>query len=275
MSNEGQKEYWNGNAGTTWVEAQDRLDRLLAPISDSVVNAAAVAKGERVVDIGCGCGTTSKQLADRGAAVWGIDISAPMLAHAKTRFKGTSTLAFSQADASTQAFTPDHQLLFSRFGVMFFDDPVAAFTNLRTALTADGRLVFACWQAAAANAWLSIAGRAVQPFLPQNKNPAPPSNGPDPFAFADTGYVEGILQKSGFRNVSFTSLTPTLHLADDLEGAIAFQTRIGPLSRVLAELQGNQRDLALASAKEALVPHLGPDGVRLGAAAWLVTARAA
>ncbi len=275
MGNEGQKEYWNGNAGATWVESQDRLDRLLAPISDAAVAAAAVVSGERVVDIGCGCGTTSKQLADRGAAVWGIDISAPMLAHARQRFKGTPNLAFSQADAATQKFTADHQLLFSRFGVMFFDDPVAAFTNLRTALTADGRLVFACWQAAAANEWLSIAGRAVQPFMPQNTNPAPPAGGPDPFAFADTGYVEGILQKSGFGKVTFQSLTPTLHLADDLDGAIAFQSRIGPLSRVLGELEGNQRVQALAAAREALAPHVGADGVRLGAAAWLVTASAA
>ena len=274
MSNEGQKEYWNGNAGATWVESQDRLDRLLAPISNEAVAAAGIRAGERVIDIGCGCGTTSKQLADLGAAVWGIDISAPMLAHAKARFQGVPTLAFSQADASTQAFTPDHQLLFSRFGVMFFDDPVAAFTNLRTALTDDGRLVFVCWQTAAANAWLSVAGKAVQPFLPQNVNPLPVPPGPDPFAFADTAHVEGILGQSGFRDMAFRSLTPTLHLADDLDGAIAFQTRIGPLSRVLAELQGDRRDDALAAARDALKAHVGPDGVRMGAAAWLVTARA-
>lgn len=275
MSNEGQKEYWNGAAGETWVESQDRLDRLLGPLSEVAVARAAVQPGERVVDIGCGCGTTSAELAKRGATVWGIDISAPMLAHANTRFKGVARLAFSQADASTQTFTADHQLLFSRFGVMFFDDPVGAFRNLRTALVPEGRLVFLCWQEAAKNQWLSIAGRAVQPFLPQAANPVPVPAGPDPFAFADTNHVTNILNQSGFREIGFESLTPKLHLADDLDGAIRFQTRVGPLSRVLAELQGDQRDKALDAARSALAAHLTPEGLRLGAAAWLVTARAA
>lgn len=275
MSNEGQKDYWNGNAGETWVQSQERLDKLLGPLSDVALERAQVKPGERAIDIGCGCGTTSRQLAERGAAVWGIDISQPMLSHAKARFKGVPDLAFSVSDASSQAFTPDHQLLFSRFGVMFFDDPVAAFRNLRTALAADGRLVFLCWQEAAKNQWLSLAGRAVQPFLPPAANPVPVPNGPDPFAFADTNYVAGILNQSGFRDIGFESLQPMLHLADDLDGAIAFQTRIGPLARVLAELKGEVRDKALNAARDALAAHVTPEGIRLGAAAWLVTARAA
>jgi SAM-dependent methyltransferase len=273
MSNQGQKDYWNGAAGETWVESQERLDKLLGPLSDVAIERAAPKAGERVVDIGCGCGTTSAELTKRGAAVWGIDISAPMLAHAKSRFKGMANLAFSLTDAATQAFTPDHQLLFSRFGVMFFEDPVAAFRNLRTALAADGRLIFLCWQEAAKNQWLSVAGRAVQPFLPQTAAPAP--SGPDPFAFADTQYVTSILNQSGFRDIHFESLTPELHLADDLDGAIRFQTRVGPLARVLAELQGEVRDKALNAAREALSAHLTSDGLKLRAAAWLVTACAA
>jgi SAM-dependent methyltransferase len=274
MNNEEQSAYWNGVAGTTWVESQEQLDRLLRPLSDRAIAAAAVRPGERVIDIGCGCGATSKQLADLGAAVWGIDISAPMLAHAKMRFKGTPGLGFSQTDAASQAYTPDHQLLFSRFGVMFFDDPVAAFTNLRTALTVNGRLVFLCWQEAARNQWLSIAGRAAQPFLPKPATPVALPPGPDPFAFADTLLVADILNRSGFRNINFESLTPELHLADDLDGAINFQTRVGPLARVLAELHGAVREQALAAARASLAEHVRPDGVHLGAAAWLVTATA-
>ncbi len=275
MSNEGQKDYWNGAAGETWVESQDRLDRLLAPFSDAAIERAEIKSGDRVVDVGCGCGTTSAALAACGAAVWGIDISAPMLAHAKGRFKGTANLAFSQTDASTQNFTPDHQLLFSRFGVMFFDDPAGAFKNLRAALTPEGKLVFVCWQEAAKNQWLSIAGRAVQPFLPQPATPAPAPNGPDPFAFADTNYVTGILNRSGFRDIHFESLTPKLHLADDLDGAIRFQTRVGPLARVLAELHGEARDKALDAARSALAAHLTSEGLKLSSAAWMVTAKAA
>ncbi|MFU8814970.1 MAG: class I SAM-dependent methyltransferase [Pseudomonadales bacterium] len=274
MSNDGQREYWNGKAGETWVAWQARLDALLAPLSDAAIDKAALRAGERVIDIGCGCGTTTRQLAERGAAVWGIDISAPMLAHAKARFKGVPSLAFSQTDASSQAFTPDHQLLFSRFGVMFFDQPVAAFRNLRTGLTPEGRLVFLCWQEMAKNPWIAIAGRAVQPFLPPPAEPAPGPSGPDPFAFADTEYVAQILEQSGFRDIAFEALTPQLHVADDLDDAIAFQTTIGPLARVLAELQGEARDRALEAARAALSAHVTEDGLRLGAAAWLVTARA-
>lgn len=273
MNNQGQKDYWNGAAGETWVESQERLDKLLGPLSDIAIERAAPRPGERVIDVGCGCGTTSAQLARCGAAVWGIDISEPMLAHAKARFKGTENLGFSIADAVAQRFTPDHQLMFSRFGVMFFDDPVAAFRNLRTALEAEGWLVFLCWQEAAKNQWLSVAGRAVQPFLSPPAAPTP--SGPDPFAFADTQYVTSILNQSGFRDIQFDSLTPQLHLADDLEGAIRFQTRVGPLARVLGELEGEVRDKALDAARGALAAHLTPDGLKLKAAAWLVTARAA
>jgi len=273
MSNDGQKEYWNGKGGETWVTWQERLDALLAPLSDAALAKAAVRAGERAIDIGCGCGTTTRQLAHRGAAAWGIDISAPMLAHASARFKGTPNLAFSQTDASTQSFTPDHQLLFSRFGVMFFDDPVTAFRNLRTALTPEGRLVFLCWQELVNNQWIAVAGRAVQPFLPAPDS-APVPSGPDPFAFADTEHVARILDQSGFRDVAFEALTPRLHIADNLNDAIAFQANVGPLARVLAELQGTAKDQALEAARSALAAHLTPDGLQLGAAAWLVTARA-
>ncbi|MEZ5596997.1 MAG: class I SAM-dependent methyltransferase [Pseudomonadales bacterium] len=273
MSNEAQIEYWNGSAGQTWVESQQHLDRLLAPLSDAAIERAAVQCGERVVDIGCGCGATSLTLAEQGGDVWGVDISEPMLALAARRAEGKGNVRFSRADASAQHFSGDHDLLFSRFGVMFFDDPNAAFRNLRSALKDSGRLVFLCWQAAAANGWLSVAGRAVQPFLPQG-GPAVSVPGADPFAFADSDFVRGILEQAAFRDIAFTSLTPSLHLADDLEGAMAFQTRVGPLARVLAELEGDTRAKALEAARDAFKPHLGADGIRLPAAAWLVTARA-
>ncbi len=122
-SNQEQVDYWNGQAGETWVRAQARLDAMLKPLSDVALAKAAATAGERVIDVGCGCGATSIALAEGGAAVWGIDISAPMLAHAKARTKQLDHVAFAQADAATQTLTPDHDLIFSRFGVMFFDDP--------------------------------------------------------------------------------------------------------------------------------------------------------
>ncbi|HSG91729.1 MAG TPA: methyltransferase domain-containing protein [Pseudomonadales bacterium] len=270
--NAAQDEYWNGQAGLTWVEAQDRLDAMLAPISRQVLERAAAQAGERVVDIGCGCGDTTLALAATGAAVWGIDLSAAMLARAKARAAGIAHVGFTRADAATRAFTPDHELLFSRFGVMFFEDPVAAFANLRTALTADGRLCFVCWQAPRENAWMAIAGRAVQPFLPEPETPPDP-RAPGPFAFADPAYVTGVLTDAGFVDVALEAITPVLHLADDLDAAMRFQGEVGPVARALSELEGPQREAALDAARTALAAHMTDAGLDLGAACWIVTAR--
>lgn len=271
-SNQEQIDYWNGEAGTTWVEAQERLDGLLAPISDRLIERAAAAPGERVIDVGCGCGQTSIQLAQQGAEVWGIDVSDPMLTHARQRAAGMERLAFSRQDAASADFTPDHALLFSRFGVMFFVDPIAAFSNLHTALAGDGRLCFACWQAPRENPWMAIAGRAVQPFLPVPEV-EPDPRAPGPFAFADPDYVRDILTRAGFSGIELESFRPTLHVADSLDEAIEFQGRVGPVARALAELEGEPRQAALAAAREALSGHMTDAGLDLAAACWIVTAR--
>lgn len=270
--NQQQIEYWNGKAGHTWAEAQQRLDTLLSPITAALVQGAAVQAGERVVDVGCGCGDTSLVLAAAGAAVWGIDISEPMLAVAKARGKGVENLAFARTDAASQAFTPDHDLLFSRFGVMFFADPAAAFRNLRTALNPTGRLHFACWQPPRLNPWMAIAGKAVQPFLTEPGGEVDP-RAPGPFAFADPDYVRGILEEAGFADIRFEPLTPTLHLADTLDDGVRFLQEVGPLSRVIGELDAQSREQALTAARAALAEHLTDDGLDLGAACWLVSAR--
>lgn len=270
QNNDEQIEYWNGKAGQTWVNAQERMDLMLAPLSTSAIDTADPKPGERAIDIGCGCGATTLALAERGASVRGLDISAPMLARARERTTGESVVDFVQADAATHPFSPDHQLLFSRFGVMFFADPIAAFANLSTALESGGRMVFMCWQAPAVNPWISIAGRAVQPYLPEIK-PADP-RAPGPFAFADPEYLEDLISRSGFSDVRLESVTATLHLADDLDAAMRFQGEIGPIARVLAELEGTNREQALAAVREALSDHLSADGIELGAATWMVSA---
>ena len=272
MSNAEQIDYWNGQAGETWVQAAAQTDRLLAPISELAIQRAAVQPGERVVDVGCGCGTTSLELADAGAQVWGVDVSEPMLALATKRAGVRDDLRFSVGDAAEQAFTPDHQLVFSRFGVMFFDEPAAAFANIRTGLVRGGRLCFVCWQAPRENPWMSIGGQAVAPFLPQPQTPIDP-RAPGPFAFADKGYLRSILQVAGFSQIRIESIKPTLHLADSLDEAMEFQGRIGPVSRVLGELEGETKAKALEAARAALAEQLTPEGINLGAACWLVTAR--
>ena len=268
--NQQQIEYWNGEAGATWVRAQERLDSMLEPLSAVAIDKASPAGGERVIDVGRGCGTTSLAIAARGASVWGVDISEPMLAHAKQRASGMDNVAFSVADAASQAMTPDHDLIFSRFGVMFFADPVAAFSNLRGGLKPSGRMVFLCWQAPRANPWVSIGGAAIQPYLPETEAPDPKA--PGPFAFADPDYLRGILEQAGFADIAIDPVEMNLCLGADLDAAMEFQGQVGPAARALAELSGAAREDALAAARAALEPYAGADGVVLGSATWLVSA---
>lgn len=267
-----QIEYWNGQAGQTWVAAQQHLDAMLAPISRALLERADPRAGERVVDVGCGCGDTTLAVAARGAAVWGIDISEPMLAHARDRAADVDGVAFSRTDAATAAFTPDHQLVISRFGVMFFADPRAAFTNIRTALAPGGRLCFVCWQSPRDNPWVSIAGAAIRPFLPEPAQ-APDPREPGPFAFAEQDYVHDILNRAGYREITVDPLNTNLHVADDVEGALDFMQQVGPLSRALADLDEQTAPRALDTVRQALASHATSAGLDLGAACWLVCAR--
>lgn len=274
--NEEQIQYWNGKAGESWARSQDRIDSMLAPITAALLEHAAPKAGERVIDVGCGCGTTTLELAKRGALVFGVDVSEPMLALAKERAKaaGLKGVAFKCSDAATQPLTPDHELVFSRFGVMFFAQPVEAFRNLRTGLEPDGRLVFVCWQAMSENAWMATGAQAAARFLPPPATPPDP-RAPGPFAFADRAYLHSILAEAGFGSIEIEDFRTRLHVGDDLDQALAFQQDIGPVARAMAELEGERRTQAMAAVREALARHVTPRGVDLGAACWLVRARAA
>jgi len=275
MSNQEQIDYWNGNAGTTWVDSQESMDAMLAPLTAPLVQAAGVKGSERCIDVGCGCGDTSLQLAQSGAGVWGVDVSAPMLERATQRARelGLGNATFSTADAATESFAPEHDLVFSRFGVMFFTDPVGAFKNLHSSLYETGRLCFLCWQPPGKNPWMSTAGKAVKPFLPEPETPPDP-RAPGPFAFADVDYLNGVLQQAGFHNIDISPVTATMHIADNLDDAVEFQQRIGPLARALSELEGEQQTQAIAAARAELNNHMTSDGLNLGAACWLAQATA-
>lgn len=269
-----QIEYWNKNAGPTWVESQESMDRMLSPVTHALLARCGVQKEERVLDVGCGCGDTSIQLGQSGAAVWGIDISEPMLGRAKERAKalGLSQVAFTKTDAATQALTPDHDLIVSRFGVMFFDDPEAAFRNLRTGLSQSGRLCFICWQPMMNNPWITTAGAAVAPFLAPPENPPDP-HAPGPFGLSDRDYLHSLLKNADFTQIEIESVELSLHLADDIDEAMAMQTRIGPVARAINELEGDARGEALAAARSALEAKMTDEGLNLGAACWLVHAQ--
>jgi SAM-dependent methyltransferase len=276
MSNADQIEYWNGPAGRRWAEAQERMDRNMASIAAALLARVAAKPGEHVLDIGCGCGTTTfayDEYVGPGGRAVGLDISAPMLAEARARAaRGGKNTAFVEADASVHPFTPQFDVVASRFGVMFFADPAAAFGNIRKALKPGGRLVFVCWRAPTENVWAFAPLMAARPFLPEQP-PADPY-APGPFAFADSARLKGILESAGFKNVAIDKLDTVMHMAQTAADAARFSLTIGPLSRAAAELDDATRAKIVEKVTAALKPYETAAGVTPPAACWLVSARA-
>lgn len=273
-----QIQYWNETSGPKWVELETRLDEQIAPLGLAAIEAAAVQAGERVLDVGCGCGQTSLQLARRVGAsgsVTGVDITTVMLerARARTLEAGMASLSFVNADAQTFAFEAgEFDLVFSRFGVMFFSDPTAAFANLRRALAPGARLTFVCWQSLASNQWMSIPVAAVAQHVTL---PVPVPGSPGPFAFADTDHVRSILEGAGFEELAFTPCEESLLLGGgtDLDSAVDFSLRMGPAAAALRSSGGEIPVELVSDVREALAPHATPEGVRMTCATWIVTAR--
>ncbi len=271
MSNEDQIEYWNDNAGLKWVEQQDVMDATLAPVTDLLMAAAAIVRGERVLDIGCGTGETSLIATDAGADVTGVDVSKPMLDLAKSRADGRAELML--ADASEYQADEAFDLIISRFGVMFFEDPIAAFTNIKANLKPGGRMVFACWNHPKLNQWVMVPMQAIKPLLPDAPETDP--HAPGPFAFADADRLKGILSEAGFDDVSMTSHAIDFSLAESggVDGAVYFSSQIGPASRALGEVDDELKAKILIALKEALAPYDDGDGrVALPGGIWIVRA---
>lgn len=277
-ANDEQIAYWNEQAGEKWVVLQDRIDAQLEPLGLVAMDALAPAAGERVLDVGCGCGATSRTLAARvgsAGSVTGVDVSGPMLAQARARAADTPTVRFIQGDAATHPFPPgSFDALFSRFGVMFFADPPAAFANLRRATAPGGRLGFVCWQSLFANEWVRIPIEVAAPHVPLPPPPAPGT--PGPFQLADRDRVLAILADAGWADVGVDPHETVLGVGGsaDLDETVDFLLRIGPLARVLGEVT-DRADAAAAVAdalRARLAPLHGPGGVRLGGATWIVTA---
>jgi len=274
--NTDQAAYWNGSAGRRWMERQDTQDVFLAPISELLLDRSHPEKGERVVDIGCGCGATTIELAQRVAPtgyVLGMDISAPMLGRARERAPADLPLEFVLADATVHAFEPRRtDLLFSRFGVMFFADPVLSFANMRKALRVGGRLAFACWREPRNNPWMMVALQEAYKHVPR-----PPEVGPDdpgPFAFANEQRVRRILAEAGFSSIAMEVCDLTLDVAfgRGLEAAVSGALEVGPTSRAL-EGQPPEVMATVANAiRIAYAPLAKGDSIPLLASVWIVTA---
>ncbi len=278
MANTDQIEYWNSEAGQNWVRNADKLDQLLEPFLGAILERAALSRGEHVLDIGCGAGALTFDAArivreDRGGV--GVDVSAPLVALARQRATQLNLPAtFITEDASTFRADKPLDAAVSRFGVMFFDDPVSAFTSLRRNLRPEGRLVFACWAPLPENAWARFALDAVRPHLSQVPAPPPPGS-PGPFAFADPAYLTSILQNAGWRGIHLEPFRPELPLpGETIAETAAFLTEMGPASRLLKE-QAVDPVLVREDICRRLEDVPATDGIRrLASSVWIVSATA-
>ncbi len=273
-SNSAQIEHWNTRAGATWVKFQEALDRQVEPLGLAAMDALNPKDGEHILDIGCGCGQSSVTLASRvgvTGAVIGVDISLPMLEVAQHRPLPAPNLhvTFQRADAQSDDLGRGRfDAAFSRFGVMFFSDPVAAFANIRKALKPAGRLAFVCWRPLKLNPWMYAPLEAALPLLPP---PAPPDpTAPGPFAFADAGRVESILAGAGFTSIKVAPFDTTIG-GGSLEHTLELALNLGPLSAALRE-HPNLVEAVQGPVKEALVKYATPNGVFMPAAVWIVSA---
>jgi len=267
---ETQIQYWNEQAGRTWVDMQPWLDRQLAPLGERAMAALAPMAGENLLDIGCGCGDTTRRLGmlvGAGGTVLGIDISAPMLAAARTAVNAHN-VSFAERDAQKARFDAPFDAAFSRFGVMFFADPVVAFANIRAALRSGGRIAFVCWRGAAENPWMMVPLAAALRFLPP---PAPVDpREPGPFAFADADRLRGVLNEAGFSRIAIDPFNTEIG-GFGLDEALSLALRVGPLGKLLRETPG-QQERVVAAVRAALAGHIDDGIVRLASGTWIVAA---
>jgi SAM-dependent methyltransferase len=273
-ANAAQAEYWNEGAGPVWAAMQEALDRQLSPLGDAAVAALAPRAGEAILDIGCGCGQTTWALAaiaGPAGKVVGVDISTPMLAVARARADGAFAPSFLQLDAGTEDLGAGvFDAVYSRFGVMFFDAPAAAFANIRQALKPGGRLAFVCWRPVSENPMFTARSEAAAPFLPPSEAFDPTA--PGPFAFADPVRVRAILGQAGFQDLAVVPFNAAIGGAD-LDGAASLALRVGPLARALRE-HPELEDRIRPAVRAGLADFVTDGRVSFPAAVWIVTAKA-
>ena len=276
-ANAGQVAYWNGPMGHMWAEAQEKRDRDHAPMTEALLKLAGASPGEHVLDIGCGSGTTTLRLAEQVGAegsVTGIDLSAPMLAVAERRARDSGSVArFIEADATDYPFEPKRlDLATSQFGVMFFADPVASLANVFAGLKEGGRIAFVCWRASTENPWSAVPESAAKPLLPPME-PLPP-DAPGRYAFANPDRVKSILLRAGFHAPDIQKFDAKIHLGETPEAAASSSIDGGPLARTLAEVDDETRKSVREAVTARLAREMGPGGIYLTAACWLVAAKA-
>ena len=277
--NKNQKDFWSGKGGDIWVERQNAMDTMLSPLGEAALNKLNFNEEENVLDIGCGCGHTTLNIAKRigpSGNVTGLDISEPMLKRAKesaVEMSITNT-SFKCVDVQTEDLGDQiYSSAFSRFGVMFFEDSIAAFKNINKSLISGGYLSFVCWQSPAVNPWQSLFIQEVKKFLDL---PSPPPRSPGPFAFMESEYVSSILEESKFQDITIEGHEAEVNMFSgrSLSDSVKDYISINPVvTQMLKESSENQIAEIVNSGIEAFSPYYSEKGLIFPSATWLVTAR--
>jgi SAM-dependent methyltransferase len=271
---------WNGDSGTRWAANLARLDVMLEEFGEAAIAAANARTGEHILDIGCGSGTSTFPLAGQvgpGGHVLGVDISEQLVEIARAAMPAGAPVEFRCADAATAPLPAgSFDLLFSRFGVMFFDDPVAAFTHMRRALKPGGRLAFVSWRGAQENDWVRLPMAAIRDIV--EPVPADP-HAPGPFAFGNRQRLADILAAAGFTTIDIAPFDTSISYGrgatreEAIDDALDMAFQVGPLARALADQPDDLREKAAVAVRAAFAKRPGETSVLIDGAAWIVTAR--
>jgi SAM-dependent methyltransferase len=269
-----QRKAWNGDEGDSWTRNEEHFNQTSRRHTARLFDHVALAADDVVLDVGCGCGATTREAARRASSgrALGVDLSGPMLERARERSRdaGLTNVTFEQADAQVHPFTPQSfSVAISRFGAMFFEDPVAAFTNIGRAVQPGARLGLLAWQELGRNEWLSAIRNAL---AVGRELPAPPVSAPGPFGLADPDAVRKILGEAGFVDVDLADVDEPVELGTDADDAFGFVSTLSITNGMLQGLDDDTRARALAELRTTLAAHETSDGVLLGSHAWLITA---
>ncbi len=275
-TNQAQIEFWNGPAAQRWVTEQERLDRVLGAFDDLGQQSAGARPGERAIDVGCGCGASTLRLAESVGSkghVLGVDVSERMLARARQRTANLPWVELRLGDAAETRFAGDADLIYSRFGSMFFADPRAAFANLRTALRKGGRLCLVCWRPSEENPWYLVPLRAAESIVAPLSPAAP--GAPGPGACADRNRLSQVLTQAGFSDVTIERHDVLLALSTSgVDEAVEYAVLAGPVARMILDADPGTVARVRAAIRDALGPYARAERVELTSSVWVATARA-
>jgi SAM-dependent methyltransferase len=273
-----QAEEWDGREGAHWVQHADRYDELSQRLTPHLMEAAAIGATDQVLDVGCGCGLTTRTAAGAASAgsALGMDLSAAMLREAARRARagGISNVRFEQGDVQVNTFSPEEfDLAISRFGVMFFEDPMAAFANIASAIRPEGRFVFLCWQDLAHNDWIMVPAGAALSYVPFPD--LGPEGAPGPFSLADSDRTRRILTEAGFEEIEVNEINEQMFLGENAADATEFLQGTGMARLLFEDVDADTERQAIDAVRDVLEAHEQPEGIWLSSAAWLVGARRA